>query len=51
MRPIGTCSTIGVFTDIQSNRRNAVNKIFLSLGTATLLAISIANAVAKDKQS
>jgi predicted outer membrane protein len=51
MCPIGTSPTGGVFKDKSSNRENAVNRIILSLGTAILMAISIAGASAKDKLS
>jgi len=49
--PNGTRSTVDEFTDSNSIGEDAVNRIHLSLGTATLMAISIGMAGAKDKPS
>ena len=49
--PNGTRSTVDEFTDSNSIGEDAVNRIYLSLGTATLMAISIGMAGAKDKPS
>src|SRR4051812_11906971 len=48
---VGTSSAIGVFLDKQPQRSSAMNRMLVSLGTVIFMAISIANAYAKDKQS
>jgi putative membrane protein len=40
-----------VFLDKQPQRSSAMNRMLVSLGTVIFMAISIANAYAKDKQS
>src|SRR3954451_2502772 len=50
MGPIGTSSTIRVFIGKQP-QESPMNRMLVSLGTVTLMAISVANASAKDKQS